>query len=150
MQRLASTITARPNSKSEQDANIDGIKFYTRYKYTGNPNPQRDFCIKMMGADKIYRKEDIINTNSKAVNDGFGHEGQAYDLFLYKGGPRCHHKWVRQTYVSFEGIKIDVNNPNAVQISTNKAEKAGYRVRNPKEVAMMPKDMPNEGFYPTT
>ena len=150
MQRLASTITARPNSKSEQDANIDGIKFYTRYKYTGNPNPQRDFCVKMMGAGKIYRKEDIINTNSKAVNDGFGHEGQAYDLFLYKGGPRCHHKWVRQTYVSAEDIKIDVNNPKAVQISTNKAEKAGYRVRNPKEVAMMPKDMPNEGFYPTT
>ena len=30
-----------------------------------------------------------------------------------------------------------------------KAEKEGYRVRNPKEVAMKPKDMPYNGFLPT-
>ena len=35
------------------------------------------------------------------------------------------------------------------QVSTNKAEKEGYRVRNPKEVAMKPKDMPYNGFLPT-
>ena len=32
------------------------------------------------------------------------------------------------------------------KISTNKAEKEGLRIRNPKEVSMMPKDMPNQGF----
>jgi hypothetical protein len=145
-QRFAKAITARPNSKSEQDKKIEGLNFITRYKYTGSTNPQRDFCKKMMSSDKIYRKEDIINTDSNSVNAGFGHEGQSYNLFLYKGGPRCHHKWVRQTYVS--GVKVDVTNPNATTISVAKAEQAGYRVRNPKEVAMMPKDMPNEGFYP--
>jgi hypothetical protein len=145
-QKFAKAITARPNSKSEQDKKIEGLNFITRYKYTGSTNPQRDFCKKMMSSDKIYRKEDIVNTDSNAVNAGFGHEGQSYNLFLYKGGPRCHHKWVRQTYVS--GVKVDVTNPNATTISVAKAEQAGYRVRNPKEVAMMPKDMPNEGFYP--
>lgn len=145
-QRFAKAITARPNSKSEQDKKIEGLNFITRYKYTGNPSPQRDFCKKMMSSDKLYRKEDIINTDSNVVNAGFGHQGQSYNLFLYKGGARCHHKWVRQTYVS--GVKVDVTNPNAQTISVAKAEQAGYRVRNPKEVAMMPKDMPNEGFYP--
>jgi hypothetical protein len=145
-QKFAKAITARPNSKSEQDKKIEGLNFITRYKYTGSTNPQRDFCKKMMSTDKIYRKEDIINTDSNSVNAGFGHEGQSYNLFLYKGGPRCNHKWVRQTYVS--GVKVDVTNPNATTISVAKAEQAGYRVRNPKEVAMMPKDMPNEGFYP--
>ncbi len=145
-QRFAKAITARPNAKSEQDKKIEGLNFITRYKYTGNPNPQRDFCKKMMSSDKIYRKEDIINTDSNLVNAGFGHEGQSYNLFLYKGGARCHHKWMRQTYVS--GVKVDVTNPNAKDISVAKAEQAGYRIRNPKEVAMMPKDMPNEGFYP--
>ena len=145
-QRFAKAITARPNSKSEQDKKIEGLNFITRYKYTGNPSPQRDFCKKMMSSDKLYRKEDIINTDSNVVNAGFGHLGQSYDIFLFKGGPRCHHKWVRQTYVS--GVKVDVTNPNAKEISVAKAEQAGYRVRNPKEVAMMPKDMPNEGFYP--
>ena len=37
---------------------------------------------------------------------------------------------------------------NATAISIAKAEQAGYRIRNPKEVSIMPKDMPNEGFYP--
>jgi hypothetical protein len=145
-QKFAKAITARPNSKSEQDKKIEGLNFITRYKYTGSTNPQRDFCKKMMSSDKIYRKEDIVNTDSNAVNAGFGHNGQSYNLFLFKGGARCHHKWVRQTYVS--GVKVDVTNPNATTISVAKAEQAGYRVRNPKEVAMMPKDMPNEGFYP--
>jgi len=148
LSKFARAIIGRPNAKSEQDATIDGAKFITRYKYTGSQSPERQFCQRMMSSDRVYRKEDIVNTDSKSVNDGFGHNGQSYDLFLYKGGPRCRHKWMRQTYVSFEGVDIDVSNPNATQISTAKAEKAGYRVRNPREVSMIPNDMPNNGFYP--
>jgi hypothetical protein len=43
-------------------------------------------------------------------------------------------------------IKIDVKSPLAPTIRTNKADKAGYRIRNEKEVAMKPKDMANRGF----
>lgn len=148
LQKLASTITGRPNAKSEQDENKDGIRFITRYKYSGAEVGEREFCKKMLSADKLYRKEDIENTNSNIVNPGQGHNGENYNLFLYKGGVNCKHKWLRQTYVSFDNIKIDVNNPNATKISTNKAEKYGYRVRNPKEVAMIPFDMPNNGHHP--
>lgn len=145
---LASTITARPNSKSSQDENIDGIRFITRYKYSGDLTGERAFCKRMLAADKLYRKEDIKQTTSNEVNPGQGHNGENYDLFLYKGGVNCKHKWLRQTYVSFENVNIDVTNPNATTISTNKAEKYGYRVRNDKEVAMKPYDMPNHGHHP--
>lgn len=147
-QRFASAVTARPNAKSEQDDNIDGIKFLTRYKYDGNPNPERGFCKKMMNANRVYRKEDLVNVDSNSVNPGFGHKGQSYNIFEFKGGPRCHHKFTRQTYVSFDNVKIDVNNPNATKISVAKAEKYGYRVRNSKYVSMMPNDMQNKGFHP--
>lgn len=148
IQKLATAITGRPNAKSSQDENVDGIRFITRYKYSGAESGEREFCNKMLRADKLYRKEDIVNTNSNFVNAGQGHKGLPYDLFLYKGGVNCKHKWLRQTYVSFDNVKIDVTNPNATQISTNKAEKYGYRVRNPKEVAMTPYDMPNHGHHP--
>ena len=148
LQKLAKAITGRPNSKSTQDKNINGFKFITRYKYSGAEKGEREFCNKMLKSNKLYRKEDIVNTDSNVVNAGQGHEGQAYNLFLYKGGVNCKHKWLRQTYVSFDDVKIDVNNPNATTISTNKAEKAGYRVRNPREVAMTPFDMPNNGHHP--
>ena len=148
IQKLATAISGRPNAKSSQDENVDGIRFITRYRYSGAETGEREFCNKMLRADKLYRKEDIENTNSNFVNAGQGHKGQPYNLFLYKGGVNCKHKWLRQTFVSFENVKIDVNNPNATQISTNKAEKYGYRVRNPKEVAMTPFDMPNNGHHP--
>jgi hypothetical protein len=148
LQKLASTITGRPNANSGQDKNIDGVRFITRYKYSGEQTGEREFCKSMLSADKLYRKEDIETTNSNVVNPGQGHDGASYNLFLFKGGVNCKHKWMRQTYVSFDNIKIDVNNPNATQISTNKAESYGYRVRNPKEVAMKPIDMPNNGHHP--
>jgi hypothetical protein len=148
IQKLATAITGRPNARSSQDENVDGIRFITRYKYSGAESGEREFCKKMLSADRLYRKEDIENTNSNFVNAGQGHNGLPYNLFLYKGGVNCKHKWLRQTYVSFDNVKIDVTNPNATKISTNKAEKYGYRVRNPKEVAMTPYDMPNNGHHP--
>jgi hypothetical protein len=103
----------------------------------------------MINADKVYRKEDIIAMESQAVNAGFGKGGaDNYSIWLYKGGPRCLHKWLRRTYANFEGVKIDPTNPKAKEkvISPAIAEKYGYRIRNEKEVAMKPADMPTKGF----
>jgi hypothetical protein len=149
--KFATSVNSRPNAKSEQDKEIDNFKFITRYSYTGNQNPEREFCKKMMTASnngRVYRKEDLENVNSKVVNDGFEHNNTPYNVFLYKGGPRCHHKFLRKTFVNMEGVKIDVNNPNSKTISVAKAEKYGYRIRNEKEVAMMPNDMPLKGYHP--
>lgn len=148
---FVSTGTARPNAKSSQDKEIRDVQYKVRYSY----GPQRvgvnsrEFCKKMVSANKIYRKEDIEQMSERTVNKGWGPKGDSdtYDIFKYKGGGDCHHKWMRRTYRSKQSI--DVKNPNAPKVSTNKAEKEGYRVRNPKEVAMKPKDMPYNGFLPT-
>ena len=147
---FVSTGTARPNAKSEQDKKIDDVQYKVRYSYSPNKVSanSRDFCKKMVAADKIYRKEDIVQMSQRVVNAGWGPKGaNTYDVFKYKGGGDCHHKWLRKTYRSKKSI--DVKSPLAPKISTNKAEKEGYRVRNPKEVAMKPKDMPYNGFLPT-
>ena len=144
---LASTGTARPNSKSEQDTTIEGVNFKVRYKYVGGVSENsRQFCKKMVSADKLYRKEDIIAMGSKAVNAGFGISGaDTYSVWEFKGGARCSHKWQRLTFKS--KTSVDVNSPNAPKVSTNQAEREGYRVRNPKNVSIKPKDMPSKGFY---
>lgn len=147
--KFVSTGTARPNSKSEQDKTIDGVKYKVRYQYSPQSvsSNSREFCKKMVSANKLYRKEDIIAMENKVVNAGWGANGaDTYSIWLYKGGGSCHHKWLRKTYKSAKGSDVDVKSPKANTISTNKAEKEGYRVRNPKEVAMKPKDMKNEGF----
>lgn len=149
---LVSTGTANPRAKSEQDDVIDGIKFITRYTYDGAiKENSREFCKKMIAANKLYRKEDILRMSNQVVNEGWGPEGiDLYSIWLYKGGGSCHHAWRRKTFVAFdEKTGIDPTSPKAKTISTTKAEKAGYRIRNNNLVAMRPKDMPYEGFLPT-
>ena len=147
---LVSTGTARPNSKSEQDENIDGVKFITRYVYAGDTTEKsRKFCKNMTAANKIYRKEDIQMMSKQVVNEGWGPRGaDKYDIWLYKGGGACHHRWNKRVYASFEGVGIDVNNPNARIIAGKKAEKYGYVIKNPSLVSTRPIDMPNKGFLP--
>lgn len=149
---LVSTGTANPRAKSEQDDVIEGIKFITRYTYNGPiKENSREFCKRMVQANKLYRKEDILRMSNQVVNEGWGPNGiDLYSIWLYKGGGSCHHAWRRKTFVAFdEKSGIDPLSPKAKTISTAKAEKAGYRVRNNNLVAMRPKDMPFEGFLPT-
>tara|TARA_Y100000389_G_C17471166_1_gene531133 strand:- start:2617 stop:4386 length:1770 start_codon:yes stop_codon:yes gene_type:complete len=148
---LASTGTSRPNAKSEQDQYIDGVQFKVRYQYGPKSvsSNSREFCKKMVSANKLYRKEDIIRMDNLSVNAGWGKGGaDTYSIWKFKGGGGCHHKWVRKTFrfTDLPKGQGDTKSPNAPTISTNKAEREGARVRNPKEVSMKPKDMPNEGF----
>ena len=147
---LVSTGTARPNAKSEQDEKIDGVKFITRYVYAGDTTEKsRKFCKNMTAANKIYRKEDIQLMSKQVVNEGWGPRGaNTYDIWLYKGGGACHHRWNKRVYASFEGVGIDVNSPNAKIIAGKKAEQYGYVVKNPSLVSTRPIDMPNKGFLP--
>lgn len=140
---LASTGSANPNAKSSQD----GENFIVRYKYTGSANPQREFCQKMMSADKIYRKEDIIAMENKVVNAGWGANGSdTYSIWLYKGGGDCHHKWFRQIYLK-KGSSVDVNSPLAEIISTSEARRRGMKLEtNDTLVSVEPRNMTNRGF----
>lgn len=140
------TGTARPNAKSEQD----GVLFKSRYRYSGNPSPEREFCKAMMSANKLYRKEDIAMMSQRNVNPGFGmrpNPNEPYDIFLWKGGGllsdafpfgTCKHFWTRETY----RLKADVNNPLAETITPAKARKEGEILpTNPSKVYIAPHDM---------
>jgi len=139
--QLASTGTAIPNAKST----IDGKKFKSRLRYTGQINSNsREFCKKMISANKLYRLEDINKMSSQVVNAGFGENGSnIYDILLYKGGARCKHYWTRETYQ----LKADVNNPNAQEITPAQARKEGEILPSlSSKVYQKPNDMPNNGF----
>jgi hypothetical protein len=148
---FASTGSAFPNAKSSQDGvTEEGRRYKVRYAYAPNATKanSREFCKKMVAASKVYRKEDIERMGSQAVNAGFGVAGAAtYSIWLYKGGARCHHFWMRKTYLAkAEGVTPDVGNPNA-EVTVNQARRAGVDLeQNPKDVALRPVDMPNEGF----
>lgn len=147
---LASTGSAKPYSKSEQDGKSkqkgqeDKI-YLVRYMY--NPaktkDTSREFCKKMVAAKKVYRKEDIKAMETKAVNAGFGKGGSdTYSIWLYKGGARCHHKWFRRIYARKEGSKSlgDV-------ISTTEARSEGFKPEtNAQKVPVAPKDMKYKGY----
>ena len=147
---FVSTGSARPNAKSEQDKEVDGLKYKVRYRYSplqAGAN-SRDFCKKMVQFDKLYRKEDIIAMGDKVVNAGWGERGaDIYSVWFYKGGGSCHHKWLRQTFRS--KVNVDVKSPNAPQVSTAQARREGFSPTNDAKVSMKPKDMPNQGFLPT-
>jgi hypothetical protein len=148
---FASTGSAFPNAKSSQDGvTEEGKRYKVRYAYAPETTKtnSREFCKKMIAAGKVYRKEDVLRMDGQAVNAGFGPEGAAtYSIWLYKGGARCHHFWMRKTYLAKgEGVTPDVGNPNA-EVSVNQAKRAGVDLEtNPKDVAKRPVDMPNEGF----
>jgi hypothetical protein len=148
---LVSTGDNRPNISSKQDEVIEGIKFITRYVYAGKTSADsREFCRRMVAANKIYRKEDIIKMGSEVVNKGWGPRGaDTYSIWFYKGGGNCNHRWNKRVYATFSGKAIDVNSKELKQVAVRKAEKLGYVVKNDSKVSQLPKDMPNNGFLPT-
>ena len=154
-----STGRATPNTRSEQDGlNKAGDKFFkVRYVYTKNnalsqEGETRSFCKLMMASKKVYRKENIINMGTKAVNPGWGPRGaNTYSIWLYKGGGNCHHYWKRQIFqapASDEGFVVYPDNITTDKIVTaTKARSEGFTIkRNDSLVARAPKTMKNEGF----
>ena len=162
---LVSTGRALPKNKSEQDGvtKQKGLaRFLVRYQYAplkANVNNSRKFCIAMVGAKKIYRKEDIEKLSDKPVNAGFGIGGSAtYSIWLnkvidenlpeselnaynlYKGGARCQHKWFRKTYMlTLDGVKSEV--------TTTKAKSKGFKFPvNEQLVPVAPTDMKYRGY----
>ena len=151
---LISTGDARPNITSKQDEVIDGIKFITRYVYAGKDGGKsgkvRPFCEQMQKFGKVYRKEDIQLMSSQAVNPGFGPKGtNTYDIWLYKGGANCYHRWNKQVYATFEGKALDIKDKKTTkQVAVRKAEKLGYVVKNDALVSTRMIDTPTRGFLP--
>tara|TARA_R100001443_G_scaffold76563_2_gene84001 strand:+ start:4543 stop:6582 length:2040 start_codon:yes stop_codon:yes gene_type:complete len=164
---LAKTGKALPGRKSEQD----GISkktydyFRVRYVYTednflvNKTGQRRKFCRQMMGAKKLYRKEDIIRMSDMVVNDyyysknkkknvGWGAKGALkYSIWLYKGGGNCQHFWLRQIYKTTLGKSNTTKIEDADLIGYTKARSEGFTAeKNSVLVAKPPKRMKNKGF----
>ena len=147
---FVSTGSAKPYRESEQDGTSkqtkeEGNEFLVRYMYSParTKATSRQFCSKMVSAKKVYRKEDIVAMENKAVNAGFGKGGSdTYSIWLYKGGARCSHKWLRKTYVRKEGGK-----GLGDAITTTEARKRGFKPEaNAQKVPVAPKDMKYKGY----
>ena len=154
---LASTGRALPSRKSEQDGISKKTYDYYRVRYvyaednflTRKSNKKRTFCKQMLGAKKLYRKEDIERMSKLPVNKGWGPKGNSatYDIFLYKGGGNCHHFWLRQIYRTVIGESKTTKIDDAELIGYTKARSEGFTAKkNDKRVAIAPKRMKNNGF----
>lgn len=147
IQHFASTGTAYPRRNSEQDTKL----FKTRYRYSGNAIGEREFCKKMLQANKLYRKEDILAMSKVTVNPGFGmspNPNEPYSIWLFKGGGllseaypngTCKHFWVRETY---RRKGTDILSPLAQKVTPAQARKEGEILpTNDPRVYKAPHDM---------
>jgi hypothetical protein len=136
--QFASVVTGDARKKSGQDTDI----FRIRYVYTAGRSTEgesREFCKKMMAANKVYRKEDLDKT-SKA-NVGFSPadaKGEGYNIWLYKGGVNCSHYWMRRIYLKKNNKKITVGRARKIisALPQNKKKDARFEVNAP-EVAQI-------------
>jgi len=154
---LASTGSPKPGRKSEQDglSKKSGDYFRVRYVYendnflTNKSGTKRKFCRQMMGAKKMYRKEDILAMSKKAVNPGFGIDGaNTYSIWLYKGGPQCFHFWTRRIFKTVIGESRTTKIEDADLIGYTKARSEGFTAKkNDRLVAIPPRKMKNHGYY---
>lgn len=151
-------LNSREDFAAQDDSTQDNKRFKVRYAYVKGTRKQsksgsRDFCSRLISQGKVYRKEDIGMMSARGVNKKFGHKGRNYSIFKYKGGPNCHHRWERRVYrkkLTKDGEVWGGGALNGTQkINVNQAIRQGFKLpKNPKEVAIAPIDMPNNGFHP--
>jgi hypothetical protein len=146
IQKLADFVTSRPNKESNLDKDFYKIRYSYQEKYSSGKS--RRFCSQMMGRTGrgvVYRKEDIDSASEDGVNNQFGHEGQNYSLFRYKGGVQCGHYWQEELYRMKSKTELYISRGKIVNNIPDKKKPRGSAYRDAKKA---PKDMPRNGAYP--
>ena len=95
--RLNSMVMLNANQASYQDGDVFKVRYMYKSTTTGTvaDDRHRPLCSKLIGAQLLYRKEDITSMSSKG---GAEDKGEKYDVFLHKGGVNCQHGWERRIY----------------------------------------------------
>jgi hypothetical protein len=149
-QQLKDEITSKPNGFSY----LDSKNYKIRYKYVigsnKSSNSTREFCKNMMSLSSsgiVYRLEDIDKASRDGINKQLGHKGASYDLFKFKGGVYCRHKWNRALYRLKTNTKpssdlIDYKKTREIPKTYIKSP------RGTKQSEIAPINMPNQGAYP--
>lgn len=140
---LARVPTSSPSANSEQDTSL----FKIRYQYKGSGKGEREFCNKVIQANKVYTVEALNRASKIPVNKGFGANGSdTYDIFLYKGGVNCKHFWERKIFLKSNNEQISVNQARKMILELEPEERADARWEtNPPEVAQVAQ--PSNNFW---
>lgn len=146
LNKLADFIKSKPNDKSKLDKSYYKIRYEYSEKYSSGNS--RKFCKNMMSRTAkgvVYRKEDIDQASFQGVNKSFGHKGNNYSLFKYKGGVNCGHYWSENLYRLKSKTEKYISKGKEVDSIPKSYGPKGeeYRI---SEIA--PKDMPNNGRHP--
>jgi len=118
--------------------------------YTLNLGNFQSLRVDIGVVDSVRNEEDIDQASFQGVNIEFGHNGQNYSLFKYKGGVNCSHVWNENLY----RLKTKTDGTPYVDKALSSSEEvdsiAGYNP-NPSgwsEAQIAPIDMPNRGHHP--
>ena len=151
VQKLANVVTSKPNGFSYLDKSFYKVRYEYAEKYSSDNS--RDFCKKMMGRTSkgvVYRLEDIDKASSAGVNKSFGHNGNSYDLFKWKGGKQCGHFWSEQLYRLKKKTEKGAKQISKYDETDSIPSTYKPKPRGSKESKIAPKDMPNGGAYPSS
>jgi hypothetical protein len=152
LQKLADFIKSKPSDKSFLDKSFYKVRYEYSEKYSSGNS--RLFCKNMMqrtSSGVVYRKEDIDQASFQGVNNSFGHKGQNYSLFKYKGGVNCGHFWSENLYrlkTKTDGTFVEdkaLSSSEEVDSIPNSYKPKGAEY---KESKIAPKDMANNGHHP--
>lgn len=146
LNKLADFIKSKPNDKSKLDKSYYKIRYEYSEKYSSGNS--RKFCTNMMGRTAkgvVYRKEDIDQASFSGVNKSFGHKGNNYSLFKYKGGVNCGHFWSENLYRLKSKTEKYISKGKEVDNIPKSYVPKGEEY---KTAEIAPKDMPNNGRHP--
>jgi hypothetical protein len=152
LQKLADFIKSKPSDNSFLDKSFYKVRYEYSEKYSSGKS--RLFCKNMMqrtSSGVVYRKEDIDQASFQGVNNSFGHKGQNYSLFKYKGGVNCGHFWSENLYrlkTKTDGTFVEdkaLSSSEEVDSIPNSYKPKGAEY---KESKIAPKDMTNNGHHP--
>jgi hypothetical protein len=146
-------LNSRTDLAAQQESEQDTERYKVRYFYAvgSKKDPKgesRLLCRTLIGAKRVYRKEDVEALSSKG---GAEAQGEPYSVWLYKGGANCHHRWERRIYrkkLTKEGKIYGGGSLNGTDIiNVNQAIRMGFRPeKNDPMVAIAPIETPTKGY----
>jgi hypothetical protein len=151
IQKLANVVTSKPNGFSYLDKGFYKVRYEYAEKYSSGNS--RDFCKTMMQRTSrgvVYRLEDIDKASNAGVNKSFGHKGNSYDLFKYKGGKQCGHVWSEQLYRLKKKTEKGAKQISKYDETDSIPSTYKPKPRGSKESKIAPKDMKDGGAYPSS
>ena len=146
------------DSKEDGFSTLDKSMYKVRYKYakgsTRTGGESRGFCKEMMSRTSsgiVYRLEDIDKASRSmdfAAAELPMHNGEKYDLFKFKGGVYCRHKWQQVLYKIKKGKEVGSDDLDDYKKTKSIPKSYEPKPRGRKESVKAPVNMPNNGHHP--